>query len=63
MIDKYNQCTCNIAGMLVFFAFFRWKNVTFIAESGDVVWGRIFTRHLIRILKKFALMSCGGGHL
>lgn len=22
MIDKYNQCTCNIAGMLVFCCFF-----------------------------------------
>ena len=64
MLDRYNQCTCNIAGMLVFLLqFFRWKNVTFIAEGCDFVWGRNFTRHLIRILKKFALMSCGGGQM
>lgn len=45
MIDKYNQCTCNIAGMLVFCCIFLdEKNVIFIAESGDVVWGRDFTR-------------------
>ena len=45
MIDRYNQCTCNVAGMLVFCcSFLDGKNVTFIAESGDVVWGRNFTR-------------------
>ena len=38
MLDRYNQCTCNIAGMLVFLLqFFRWKNVTFIAEGCDFV--------------------------
>ena len=38
MLDRYNQCTCNIAGMLVFLLqFFRWKNVTFIAEGYDFV--------------------------
>lgn len=45
MIDRYNQCTCNITGMLVFLLhFLDEKNVIFIAESGDVVWGRNFTR-------------------
>ena len=38
MLDRYNQCTCNIAGMLVFLLqFFRWKNVTSIAEGCDFV--------------------------
>lgn len=45
MLDRYNQCTCNIAGMLVFCCIFlNEKNVIFIAESGDVVWSRNFTR-------------------
>lgn len=33
MIDKYNQCTCNIAGMLVFCCSFLDEKCNFHSEE------------------------------